>query len=353
MTLSMHALMADSGIVALTLRQPLASVEAPDVPVAPPTYPPSRETGAHRFDTPLPRERDPRRGAGVRARHRRLAGQPHGGGRSPARSPTSSPRHVVRAGSIERDLTALPPPHRRCGDSRDRTGALYSRGVSRRSTRATPRRWPASPPHRSSTGRGTRATPAFASRASSHRASARTTSRCSPARRSTRAPSRKRPLGLDDRAWKRAAAAGLAPTPRVDRPGRAFSSAAPSRSRRRSCSSRFGDYREGSGSHLLCAYLLGLALGGLVTGGRRYRLRSGCALVPAGAPEWRAVRETGERTAVDVDADALVAELRETARAWSAVAGGRARGGRPSCTTSTPSAPRAMLGAKAAEEETP
>ena len=54
MTPSLHALIADSTLVALTFRQPLASVEASDVPIAPPTYPPSRETGAHRFATPYP-----------------------------------------------------------------------------------------------------------------------------------------------------------------------------------------------------------------------------------------------------------------------------------------------------------
>ena len=154
-------------------RGPRRARRAPDLPAEP---------GDRRAPVryPLPRERDPRRGRvceldSVASQANRMEAAFTGA------LADVVPRHVVRAGSFERDLTAAPPPHRRCGDSSDRTGAPASARRSRRSTQVMPRRWPASPPHRSSTERGIRATRAFASRASSHRASARTTSWCSPA----------------------------------------------------------------------------------------------------------------------------------------------------------------------------
>lgn len=95
------------GIVALTLRQPLASVEGSDVPVAPPTYPPARETGAHRFDTPYP-VNEPRDGVriceldSVQSQANRMEAAFSG------ELADVVPRHVVRAERFERNLTALP-----------------------------------------------------------------------------------------------------------------------------------------------------------------------------------------------------------------------------------------------------
>ena len=126
-------------------------------------------------------------------------------------------------------------------------------------------------------------------------------------------------LGVDDAEWKKAAAAGFAPTPCVDRPGGILVHGAIVQSASVVLEGLRG-YRTADASDVLPAYLLGLALGGLVTTGRRYRLRSGCALVPSGPPEWCAVTETGERNAVVIDADTVVAELRAAARAWSTAA---------------------------------
>ena len=95
---------------------------------------------------------------------------------------------------------------------------------------------------------------------------------------------------------------------------------------------------------MLASYLLGLALGGLVTGGRRYDLRSGCDLVPAGAARWEAVSGDGERRVVEVDAQAVLAELREVARAWSAVVE-VALGGKPQVHRYDPARARRMLAA--------
>ena len=123
MTLSIHTVMADSAIVALTLRQPLASVEASEVPVAPPTYPPARETGAHRFDTPYP-VNETRDGVrlcdldSVQSQANRMEAA-FGGELADV-----IPRHVVRAGRFERDLTALP---HRIADAAIRATALEPR----------------------------------------------------------------------------------------------------------------------------------------------------------------------------------------------------------------------------------
>ena len=156
-------------------------------------------------------------------------------------------------------------------------------------------------------------------------------------------------LGLDDREWRKAAAAGLAPTPRVDRPGGVLVHGAIVQ-----CASVVLEglraCRTADGSGVLPAYLLGLALGGLVTTGRRYRLRSGCTLVPAAPAEWRAVTESGERNALAIDADLVVVELRAAAQAWSAAAA-VALGGRPVVHDFDPVRARAMPAAKRSAEE--
>ena len=79
-------------------------------------------------------------------------------------------------------------------------------------------------------------------------------------------------------------------------------------------------YRTADGSEVLPAYLLGLALAGLLAGGRRYNLRSGCELVPVGAARWEAVYANGERRAVEVDAKAVLEEARALAVEWSKAA---------------------------------
>ena len=103
-------------------------------------------------------------------------------------------------------------------------------------------------------------------------------------------------------------------------------------------------------SDVLPVYLLGLALGGLLTTGRRYRLRSGCTLVPDGRAEWRAVTASGERLDVAIDADAIVDELRDAARAWSEAAP-VALGGAPIVHDFDPDRARTMLSAKTAAEQ--
>ena len=347
MTPSIHALMADSGIVALTLRQPLASVEGSDVPVAPPTYPPARETGTHRFDTPYPvnATRD-----GVRlCELDSVASQAN---RIEAAFTDELadvvPRHAVRAGRFERDLTALP---HRIADAAIRATALAPRiraafeAFDAGDAVPMARLGPTSLVYGAWDSRDTRVRipRAIASTIRAHDVSVLTRSSVYSGAFAQRA------LGLDDRAWKRAAAAGLAPTPRVDRPGGILVHGAIVQSASIVLAGLRG-YRTSDASDVLPAYLLGLAVAGLVTTGRRYHLRSGCTLVPAGPAEWRAVTATGERTAVSVDAGAVVAELRAAARAWSEAAQ-VPLGGAPRVHDFDPERARAMLAAKDAAAE--
>ena len=108
-------------------------------------------------------------------------------------------------------------------------------------------------------------------------------------------------------------------------------------------------YRTADAGDVLSAYLLGLALGGLVTTGRHYHLRSGCTLVPDAPAQWRAVSASGERRGIAIDADAIVAELRDAARAWSDAAQ-VPLGAAPIVHDFDPDRARAMLSAKTAAE---
>ena len=349
MTPSLHALMADSSIVALTLRQPLASVESSDVPVAPPTYPPPRETGVHRYDTPYPvnETRD-----GVRVCE--LDSVPSQANRMEAAFTEALadvvPHHVVRAGRFERDLTSLP---HRIADAAIRATALSPRireaFEAFETGDAVPmaRIAPTSLVYGAWDSRATRVRIPRAVAATIRALDVSVLTRSSQ----YSAAFDQAALGLDDREWKRAAAAGLAPAPCVDRPGGVLvhgpvvQSASVVFEGLRAC-------RTADGSHVLPVYLLGLALGGLLTSGRRYRLRSGCTLVPAGPAEWRAVTASGERLDVAVDAGTVVDELRAAARAWSDAAD-VPLGGPPTVHDFDPDRARTMLSAKTAAEQSP
>ena len=108
--------------------------------------------------------------------------------------------------------------------------------------------------------------------------------------------------------------------------------------------------RGGDGSELLASYLFGLALGGLLTGGRRYHLRSGCDLVPAGAARWEAVYEDGERRPVELAREGVIEELRALAREWSEAADVKL-GGEPEVHRYDPARARRMLKEKTLEAE--
>ena len=347
MSLSIHTLMADTALVALTLRQPLASVESSDAPIAPPTYPPGRDTGAHRFDTPYT-VNETHEGVrlceldSVQSQANRMEGAFTG--------PLADvvPHHVVRAGKRSRDLTALP---HRIADAAIRATALALRIRAAFEAFETGDAVPLARLAPTSLVYG--AWDSRDTRVRIPRAIASTIRACdvSVLTRSSQYSGAfgQGALGLDDREWRRAAAAGLAPTPCVDRPGGILVHGAIVQSASIVLEPLRG-YRTSDASDLLPAFLLGLALGGLLTTGRRYALRSGCTLVPAGPAEWHAVTESGERNAVTIDADAVLRELRDAARAWSEAAGVEL-GGPPQMHDFDPDSARAMLSAKTAPGE--
>ena len=343
MTPSLHALMADTALVALTLRQPLASVEASDVPIAPPTYPPSRESGAHRFATPYT-VNETRAGLrlceldSVQSQANRMEGA------FTEALADVVPHHVVRAGGFERDLTALP---HRIADAAIRATALspsiHAAFEAFEAGDPVPlaRIAPTSLVYGAWDSRDTRVRipRAIASTIRAVDVSVLTGSAQYSGAFGQAA------LGLDDAEWKKAAAAGPCPgTPCVDRPGGVLVHGAIVQSASIVLEGLRG-YRTADASLVLPVYLLGLALGGLVTTGRRYRLRSGCTLVPSGAAEWRAVTEAGERLDVAIDAGTVVDELRDAAQAWSDAAD-VPLGAEPTLHDFDPDRARTMLSAK-------
>ena len=341
MQTSLRQLIADPRVVALTFRQRLEPLAGRDVPLHPPTYPPAQKSGTHRHDTPytVNRRRD-----GVWLCE--LDSVPSQANRMEAAFTAALadvvPRHVVRAGGVERDLTTLP---HRIADAAIRATALAPRiraafeAFAAGDARAMARLAPTSLVYGAWDSRDTRVAVPRAV-ASGIRAADVTvlTGSAQYAGAFTEAA-----LGLGEREWaKGAARAGFAPSPDVDRPGGvlvhgeiAQSAAVMLDGLRR--------YGASPGAEPLPAYLLGLALGGLLTTGRDYHLRSGCALVPDGEAEWRAVTDTGERRAVALDAEAVLGELRDAARAFACAAGVRL-GGAPTVHAFDAGIARAMLG---------
>ena len=100
-------LMADADIVALTLRQPLVSIDGPEVPVFPPTYPPDQKRKTHRLDTPytINETKDGIRTCeldSVQSQANRMEAAFAGV------LADVVPRHVVSAGNHQVDLVSLP-----------------------------------------------------------------------------------------------------------------------------------------------------------------------------------------------------------------------------------------------------
>jgi CRISPR-associated protein Csb1 len=137
----------------------------------------------------------------------------------------------------------------------------------------------------------------------------------------------KEALGLTDQEWRKGADTGVAPAPSVDAHGgvlvhgNLYQRAAIHLGALR----RYPDPFDGR----FASYLLGLALAGLLEGGRDYDLRSGCWLTPSEATAWEIVRRDGSREPVALaDDQELLAEARSAASAW-ADAAGVALGGEP------------------------
>ena len=318
MSPSIKDLIADTTVAAITLRQALEPIEGRDVPIFPPTYPPNKERKNHHFDTPYTINETPE---GIRVCDldsvQSQANRMEGAFTGPLAEVI--PHHVVRAGNRQVDLTALP---HRIADASIRATSFATRTRSCFETIESgdpvplARIAPTSLVYGAWDSRDThvRLPRAVRSEIRAHDVSIFTRSA------QYSGTFEQDVLGLSDQEWKKGADAGFAPTPSVDQPGgivvrgEIIQSASIMLNVLRK-------YRTADASDLLPAYLLGLALGGLVTTGREYHLRSGCALVPAAPEEWQSVSSTGQRQTIEISADAIVAEIRELADKWAEAAG--------------------------------
>ena len=299
MTLSIKELIGDEDLVALTYRQVLEPVEGRAAPVHPPTYPVPRGKRA-REDERRAEYAINEIGNGVwiceldtaQSQANRMEASYGGELRD------IIPRHVVEAGGHRADLTELP---HRIADAAIRATGLAGeiRGCFEAfaGDDASPmaRLAPTSLVYGVWDSRGTRVS---VRRAIESRIEANDIVVCARSAQYT-AVFGQAELGLTNTEWRKGSKAGFGPSPATGRPGGI---------RERGVIVRLATvvldvlrgYRMGDGSEVLACYLLGLALGGLVTGGRRYRLRSGCDLVPAGAAAWQAVYANGERRVVEI-----------------------------------------------------
>ena len=282
MPISIESLVADPEIVALTFKRKLESVDGPDAPIFPPTYPASKETGKHRFDTPYT-VNETKDGVlvcdldSVQSQANRMETAFTGA------LADVVPQHAVQAGNHRVALTELP---HRIADASIRatqladdirtwmldfdsgnpaplaktapTSLVYGAWDSRdtriripRAIRSEIRAWDVSIFTRSAQYSG-----AF----------------------------QRESLKLTEAEWRKGADIGFAPTPSVDAHGGVLAHGEIIHSASILLNA-IRKYRTGDESDVLPNYLLGLALGGLLVGGGNYDLRSGCSLVPAAPAE--------------------------------------------------------------------
>ena len=318
MTLSIKGLIGEEDLVALRYGQALEPVEGRAAVVDPPTYPGplAKRGGSKRCSEYVINDL----GDGIRMCE--LDTVPSQANRMEASYRGSLadliPRHAVEAGGRREDLTEL--PHRLADASIRATGfAVDIRAAFEAfdAADAAPlaRLGPTSLVYGAWDSRDTRVS---VPRAIESRITAHDVVECTRSAQYTGAFAQDE-LGLSDREWRTASQAGFAPSPATGRPGglRVRGEIVQSASIMLDVLRR---YRTADGVEVLAGYLLGLALGGLLVGARRYHLRSRCALVPSGPATWETVGAAGERRAVEVDAKAVLEELRAVAGEWSAAA---------------------------------
>ena len=338
---SIEMLIADEGLVALTYRQELEPVEGRGAVIHPPTYA-SREgkRGERRSEYVINERGDGTRTCDldtVQSQANRMEASYRG------ELASVIPRHVVEAGGHRADLTEL--AHRVADASIRATGIAGDirkcfEAVAVGDASAMARLAPTSLVYGVWDSRDTRVS---VPRAIGSRIEAHDVVECTHSAQYT-AVFGQDELGLTNQEWKKGSEAGFAPSPATGRPGGVRVRGAIEQSASLMLDVLRG-YRADDGSGVLACYLLGLALGGLVTGGRRYHLRSGCAIVPVGAATWQTVGVDGERCAVEVCAKAIVEELRVVAKEWSEAAGVKL-GGEPEVHRYDPVRARRMLKAK-------
>lgn len=318
MPVSIKSLVANSGLVALTFRQKLDSVEGPGVPVFPPTYP-APERGPHRFGTPYT-VNETKEGTricdldSVQSQANRME--------TAFTSDLADlvPQHMVQAGNHRVALTEL--PHRIAdasiratdltSDIRDGMLAISAGNPVPLATIA-----PTSLIYGVWDSRDTQVKLPRAVRSEIRAYDVSVFTRSAQFSGTFSRES----LGIDEKIWRKkehgAADVGLAPALSVDAHGgilvhgEIIHTASVLLNVLRK-------YRTADGSDVLPNYLLGLTLGGLLIGGRDYNLRSGCCLVPAAPAEWQTIDRNGERQSIEVDESAVINELHVVARAWAA-----------------------------------
>ena len=343
MTVSIRELIGDEGLVALTYRQVLEPVAGREAPVHPPTYPVARGKRSGEDDCRAEYTIN-EIGNGVRICELDTAQSQANRMEASYRGELAGviPRHVVEAGGHRADLTEL---SHRIADAAIRATGLagkingcfeaYAAGDAVPMARLAP----TSLVYGTWDSRGTRVS---VRRALESRIEANDIVECARSAQYT-AVFGQAELGLTNTEWRKGSKAGFAPAPATGRPGGL-------RVRGEIVQSAtvvlnvFRGYRMEDGSGLLACYLLGLALGGLLTGGRRYQLRSGCDLVPAAPARWQAVHADGERRVVEIGRQAVIEELRALAREWSAAAGVKL-GGEPEVHRFDPRKAKKMLAA--------
>ena len=347
MTLSIQQLIGDETLVAFTYRQVLAPVEGRDAPVHPPRYPVARAKGA-RQDGHRTRYELNELGDGTLVCELDTVQSQANRMEASYREALADfiPRHAVEAGGHRVDLTEL--PHRLADASIRATGlagdirVCFER-LAMGDAAPLARFGPTSLVYGAWDSRDTRVSvPRFiGSRIEARDVVERTRSA------QYSAVFGQGELGLTDAEWRKGAEAGFAPTPSSGCPGGIVVRGGIHQS-----ASIVLDvprrYRTKDRSEVLPGYLLGLALGGLLTGGRRYDLRSGCALVPVGAPDWQTVSVEGERRPAEVDVKAVLGELRAVAGEWARAAD-VTLGGEPTVHRFDPVRARRMLKARTAK----
>ena len=308
---SLAELIQNEDVVALTFRQKLQSVDEPDVPIFPPTYPVGKGESRHRYDTPYTINED---GDGllicdldtVQSQANRMEA---------AFSDDLAdlvPQHAVKAGNAVVPLTAL---SHRVADAAIRATDLNDtiREAFRSFLAGDPlplaKLAPTSFVFGAWDSRDTSAKVPRAIRSEIRAFDVAVLTKSALFSGSFSQPD----LGLTDEEWEKAAKKGLASTPSVDAHGGILvkGDILQTASIHLGALRRFGHTAQGD---LLPRYLLGLALAGLVASGRDYNLRSGCWLVLDGAPEWRTVSRSGERQAVELGD--VVTEARDPASEW-------------------------------------
>lgn len=310
--MDLKTIITNPQLVAVTMRRALVPLDGTDVPVFPQTYPPP-ERGPHRFDTPytINELRDGTLMAdldSVQSQANRMEAAFSG--------PLADrvPQHSVIAGEQRASLVEL--PHRltdaaaRATDLRDQiqaamtayavgdpglvaklcpTALIYGAWDSRDTRVKIPR--------------------AVRSEIRAHNVSIATRSAQFTGTFNAEA------LGLNAKEWEKGAKLGFAPTPSINAHGGVYVHGEIVHT----ASIVLAPLRRGN-DPVLSAYLLGLAVAGLLHAMRETRLRVGCELLPEGAAHWQLVQVDGQRHPLVVEDQDIDRQLATLADAWSQAA---------------------------------